>query len=284
MEEERKNLLQSLSGYEANMAEVATLLQQQPDNVELLELRKELRLAIQKTSEELEAPTQKGGKEEKEILHLMVGEYCTAKYSKDGRFYTARVETIEENRYNVHFAGYGLGEEACEFVKKEHTRKYRNPDLDLLRNGDRCWAVWKEDGMWHEGTVETTSEGGNFWVTFARLGVEEVDIHHIRPTEESLENKKRLRKEAFVDESGGKRRKKSTALLEKEAEGQKRQDAWKSFVTKKKKGKTKSVGKPSIFKSPDTLGGRVGVTGSDHRQHFLGAVKPTAPLRRPHRS
>eukprot|EP01028_Stygiella_incarcerata_P000213 TRINITY_DN1029_c2_g1_i1.p1 TRINITY_DN1029_c2_g1~~TRINITY_DN1029_c2_g1_i1.p1 ORF type:complete len:304 (+),score=103.55 TRINITY_DN1029_c2_g1_i1:59-913(+) len=284
MEEERKKLLHSLSEYETNMAEVATLLQQQPDNGELLELRKELRLAIQKTKEELEASTQKEGKEEKEILQLNVGEYCTAKYSKDGRFYTARVESIEENRYNVHFVGYGLGEEACEYVKKEHTRKYRNPDLDLLRNGDRCWAVWKEDGLWHEGTVETTSESGNFWVTFGRLGVEEVDIHHIRPTEESLENKKRQRKEAFVDEAGGKRRKKSTALLEKEAEGQKRQDAWKSFISKKGKGKTKSLKKTSMFKSPETLTGRVGVTGSDRRQQSLASAKTTGPLRRPHRS
>lgn len=166
--------------------------------------------------------------------------------------------------------------------------------LTQFQVGSKVQAVFSEDGQWYDATVEgVTAEG--YAVTFDAYGnKEEVTSMHIRPRIEETDlytgvaAPKRMKVEEKIlpkelpksivigeedDENTKERKRKQIKayksrqrMQQKDLEQTERQNNWQGFLAGK--GKKKKVGfftgrkKDSMFKSPDSIDGRVGVTGS----------------------
>eukprot|EP01121_Diplochlamys_sp_Union-15-3_P014773 TRINITY_DN4759_c0_g1_i1.p1 TRINITY_DN4759_c0_g1~~TRINITY_DN4759_c0_g1_i1.p1 ORF type:complete len:275 (+),score=64.92 TRINITY_DN4759_c0_g1_i1:133-957(+) len=161
-----------------------------------------------------------------------------------------------------------------------------------LAVGTKCEAIYSVDGVWYDAKIDRITDEG-FVVTFTGYGNTEVVPPNFIKLKEEKQFKKRKR-EDFSTASAAvlqnipkslqilptdsekvrkvkKRRVKAIKakgkLQKVEAERNERKKNWQSFVsgfgTKKKTGfYTGTVRKQSIFRSPDSVEGKVGVTGS----------------------
>jgi len=160
--------------------------------------------------------------------------------------------------------------------------------------GMQCEAKWSEDDEWYKATINNFNEFGVV-VKFSEYGNKEVvNPDNIRQRQETYltENMKKRKRKAVesasasnLDEKGDliippslrildtdsenerrdkKRRirsiKSKNRLKKSEETRNKRKDDWKSFQTGGNVIKKKKLS--SIFSSPDSIMGRVGVTGS----------------------
>jgi len=165
------------------------------------------------------------------------------------------------------------------------------PFSPSFSNGTRCLAKYDEDGLWYEAVIESVpiSPEDKYLVSFTDYGNQAyVGSDSIT----SLKNDGKKRKEKYpaddVDSSNvfipkslkilptdseevrqSKKKRmhviKSQSRLKKlEEDRQGKKNAWQEFTTKASKTKTAgpALKKDSIFKSPDTVDGKVGVTGS----------------------
>eukprot|EP00873_Tetraselmis_striata_P027861 jgi/Tetstr1/448125/TSEL_035419.t1 len=166
--------------------------------------------------------------------------------------------------------------------------------------GHACRAVWSEDGEWYDAQVTAVTPAGGFLVQFEGYEEsEEVSMACIAPPPEVEEvykgvnapKRRKVEEEAAPvaeipksliieqgdDEKTIQRKKKAMKKLKSERRFQEmdqaqksRQQSWQSFqkgkgVSKKKKGFFTGRKKESMFKSPDSLDGKVGVVGSGNR-------------------
>jgi survival-of-motor-neuron-related-splicing factor 30 len=162
-----------------------------------------------------------------------------------------------------------------------------------LRVGSRCMAFWEEDGLMYEAVIEelpSPENGNKFSVTYVGYGNRgKLTSDKISPL---LNNKKKrdapdeelsmtsdnkivipkylkiLPTDSEEVRQSKKRRikaiKSQMRAKQLEEERTKQKTAWQEFNLKGSKLKTSSVPgrKESIFKSPDSVQGKVGVTGS----------------------
>jgi len=161
----------------------------------------------------------------------------------------------------------------------------------------RVQAIYHADGLWYDAVVDAITDAGLYKVTFTGYGntqdTKEEEIQEPPPPKPETEKKKRKKLEDHLElnEAGEfiipknlqilphdseevkakKKRKiknlKSAFRLKKAEKARaEKQNTWKKFADKKvgkrKVGFMTGMRKESIFKSPDSLTGKVGVTGS----------------------
>ncbi|KAI6660242.1 Survival of motor neuron-related-splicing factor 30-like [Oopsacas minuta] len=143
-----------------------------------------------------------------------------------------------------------------------------------LTKGDRCLAIWPQDGKYYPGViVDLTSGDGKCTVKFEYYNVtERVDIAQLRPNHNPPGSfKKRFEKSAMNNDRKRKRpdekEYKKNKALKKEQKFKERDEAsakeirkWQDFRSKTSKNKMISAKqKSSIFSVPDAIEGKVGV-------------------------
>nr|CAD7194676.1 unnamed protein product [Timema douglasi]CAD7399506.1 unnamed protein product [Timema poppensis]CAD7573469.1 unnamed protein product [Timema californicum] len=135
--------------------------------------------------------------------------------------------------------------------------------------GDRCLALWREDGQYYEATIEDiTQDGEEVSVVFDNYKNSDVTtlslLREIRGggnlvSESGVEGKSK--KQVITKQREYQKKKKMKKLqrykqMEEEREGEK--NKWLAFKQSNKSAK-KVMTKKSIFASPDNVNGRVGI-------------------------
>ncbi|GFQ93803.1 survival of motor neuron-related-splicing factor 30 [Trichonephila clavata] len=131
--------------------------------------------------------------------------------------------------------------------------------------GDGCLAPWSEDGLYYEAVIDDITEDGQCTVNFAAYGNTDVcDAEQLRSLDKdhrdfsdgSSKSRKQLL-QAHKDYKKKKAQKKAQRMKQLEEEREKEKVKWHSFNAKafNKKGHVKK----SIFASPDNINGRVGI-------------------------
>lgn len=135
--------------------------------------------------------------------------------------------------------------------------------------GDKCMAVWSQDGQWYEAELEEVDmENGTAAVTFTGYGNAEVvplsslkQPHEGRGPEEDG-SKAKSRREMIQEQREYKKKKaqkKVARLKEIEQEREQQKSKWQQFNNKAYSKNKKGQVKRSIFASPESVNGKVGV-------------------------
>eukprot|EP01097_Dermamoeba_algensis_P003163 TRINITY_DN2269_c0_g1_i2.p1 TRINITY_DN2269_c0_g1~~TRINITY_DN2269_c0_g1_i2.p1 ORF type:complete len:257 (+),score=59.84 TRINITY_DN2269_c0_g1_i2:57-827(+) len=224
-EESVTELQDKLNGCQESLQQLEEGLILDPNNEELKVLKQSLLEGMQVIQELLKEKLSNGEGEEPQFE---VGAEVTAKYSVDGVWYDATLlELTEEGLFRVQYKGYG-NEELLppSSIKAKDKKRKAADDADL-------------DGEDDEGEIKIPK------------------ALQIKPTDsEEVKQQKKRKQKAFRNQQ---------RLKKLEEERNLRKNAWLQFTTKKVKPKVgyfTGKKKESIFKSPDSVDGKVGVTGS----------------------
>lgn len=140
--------------------------------------------------------------------------------------------------------------------------------------GDPCQAPWSEDGQFYEATIEDLTSDGQCNVVFhylpnGKFKVSEVCLVSLLKPSETQRKKKdapgAAKKDSKLSRDQIKKRqqKKQSRFKDLEEAREKDKNKWKQFnakaANKGLKGATTLIKQNSIFKSPDSVQGRVGV-------------------------
>ncbi|MCO5589257.1 hypothetical protein L7F22_043223 [Adiantum nelumboides] len=252
IEELKANLL----NYREQLQHVEGLLAGDPRNAEYEEVRRGLREVIELTedllpSDELDAnhelKRRSGANNERpDSERFSVGTKVQAVWSGDGEWYNATVEAHTSLGYLVVYDGWGNKEEV---------------DFDNVRDLD-------ESSEQRNALLDVEKAAEATRLALKRKIAESADTEIVP---KNLPLKLQIKPDDPEDVKAAKRKKihafKSRMRLEKmEFAQNKRQNAWHQFQSSK--GKSRKVGfftggkRESIFKSPEDVKGKVGVTGS----------------------
>ncbi|KAG8551339.1 hypothetical protein GDO81_004068 [Engystomops pustulosus] len=136
--------------------------------------------------------------------------------------------------------------------------------------GDRCMSTWTEDGQWYEAEIEEIDEeNGTAAITFLGYGNAEVtSLLNLKPVEEGRKAKEdsgslpMSKKEMIAQQREYKKKKalkKAQRIKELEQEREDQKDKWQQFNNKAYSKNKKGQVKRSIFASPESVTGKVGV-------------------------
>ncbi|PVD31943.1 hypothetical protein C0Q70_07369 [Pomacea canaliculata] len=140
--------------------------------------------------------------------------------------------------------------------------------------GDRCLAMFSDDGQYYEAVVEEILEDGACTVTFSEYGNTDVtQVGMLKPIEEDKKRvaesasgpdakKIKSKKDLMAEQREYKRKKsqkKAQRLKQLEEERESEKNKWLDFNAKVFSKTTKGKVKKSIFATPDSINGRVGV-------------------------
>ncbi|XP_059486317.1 survival of motor neuron-related-splicing factor 30 [Neocloeon triangulifer] len=213
----------SLQNYKLQLQQVEAALTTDPENAELLKLKEDLQEVIALTSDLAKA-------------------------------YTEELEKKQAGKKKNEASGSGTG------VRKD------------WKIGDRCLAIWSQDGLYYDATVgEVDLAAGEVTVLFdSYQHSETLKIEQLRDLEqkESLKRKmteglmagSKMKKQMMQQQKEylkKKKQKKQQRMKEIEEVRETEKNKWLSFTNKS--SSKKGVVKKSIFASPETTGGRVGV-------------------------
>ncbi|KAF3708140.1 Survival of motor neuron-related-splicing factor 30 [Channa argus] len=136
--------------------------------------------------------------------------------------------------------------------------------------GDRCMAVWSQDGQVYEAEIEEIDhENGTAAVTFTGYGNAEIipllnlkAVEEGKRFEEDGSMKPKSRKEQIAEQREYKKKKaqkKVQRMKELEQEREEQKSKWQQFNNKAYSKNKKGQVKRSIFASPESVNGKVGV-------------------------
>lgn len=136
--------------------------------------------------------------------------------------------------------------------------------------GDRCLAMWSQDGQIYEAEIEEIDrDNGTAAVTFTGYGnAEVIPLQNLKAVEEGklLEEdgsvKPKSRKEQIAEQREYKKKKaqkKVQRMKELEQEREEQKSKWQQFNNKAYSKNKKGQVKRSIFASPESVNGKVGV-------------------------
>ncbi|XP_030603645.1 survival of motor neuron-related-splicing factor 30 [Archocentrus centrarchus] len=136
--------------------------------------------------------------------------------------------------------------------------------------GDRCMAMWSQDGQVYEAEIEEIDrDNGTAAVTFTGYGnAEVIPLQNLKAVEEGkrLEEdgsvKPKSRKEQIAEQREYKKKKaqkKVQRMKELEQEREEQKSKWQQFNNKAYSKNKKGQVKRSIFASPESVNGKVGV-------------------------
>ncbi|KAK3912644.1 Survival of motor neuron-related-splicing factor 30 [Frankliniella fusca] len=148
-------------------------------------------------------------------------------------------------------------------VKAPKPQRAEEPDSPVStakqwKAGDKCLAIWSEDGQYYEATIEEITNGEDVSVIFdAYQNADVCNINLLREVSTAADNDKN-KKHPMSKQREYQKKKKQKKLqrfkqLEEDRETEK--NKWLAFATKKKGGCLKK----SIFASPESVSGRVGI-------------------------
>lgn len=141
----------------------------------------------------------------------------------------------------------------------------KNKNKKMWRIGDTCMAKWNDNGQYYEARIDTINPDGQVNVTFEAYknrGVSTlVELKEFTGQKRVLTEAEKL-KRAKMNNKEYLKKKKAKKMqrfkeLEEERETEKRK--WLAFTTKASKNKKIGVKNKSIFASPDSVNGRVGI-------------------------
>jgi len=236
-----EELKANLKSYQEQYNEVLVTLSAAPDSEELIKLKNDLAELIRATSELLGLPEQPLAKEEPELKTQIpvaslavpkfeIGAQVQGRYTADKKWYKAVVTSISERIgeffYDVTYLDYGNSEELPETDIRELPNKRKREEP----------------------------------VPEKPLEVKELPIpKHLKILPSDTPAAREVKKKKIH------RIKSKNRLMKAEVNRNLKQNAWQQFLkggNKKKTGFFTGRRKESIFKSPDSVTGKVGVTGS----------------------
>lgn len=277
-------LKSKLDTYHDQKSQVDELLATDPDNAQVATLVTQISEAIKVTRDMIDQRWKQ--LKEKEEEKYVVEAVCEAKYDREG-WYTCKVEEVvlpadedDDKKWLVSFFGFpGQPLHECTL---HQLRPFKPPPADKLVPGSVCKAVWK--GQYCEAVIDTVTAKNTCWVTFKGYQTsEEVPLYLIR-----LHHQKdmKLKRPALMENAAALAAKKKQKVekqkqraedREKEMEGAKQ--GWQNFAgkmarSKKLGGLFHTKGKESLFRSPESLDGKVGVMWSDKGMTEGSKFKP----------
>lgn len=137
--------------------------------------------------------------------------------------------------------------------------------------GDRCMAVWSQDSQVYEAEIEEIDrENGTAAVTFSGYGnAEVIPLQNLKVVEEGKRThvidgsgKPKSKKEQIAEQREYKKKKaqkKVQRMKELEQEREDQKSKWQQFNNKAYSKNKKGQVKRSIFASPESVNGKVGV-------------------------
>ncbi|KAB5562566.1 hypothetical protein PHYPO_G00019380 [Pangasianodon hypophthalmus] len=143
------------------------------------------------------------------------------------------------------------------------------PPKHSWKVGDRCMAMWSQDGQQYEAEIEEIdSENGTAAITFTGYGnAEVVPLHALKAAEQAKSSKEegsrpKSKKELQAEQREYKKKKaqkKVQRMKELEQEREDQKSKWQQFNNKAYSKNKKGQVKRSIFASPESVNGKVGV-------------------------
>ncbi|KAJ1954663.1 hypothetical protein IWQ62_005707 [Dispira parvispora] len=230
---------QELAGYRDQLNQVELLLKEDPSNADWVKLKTDLVEIINLSEGLLKPPAKPTSQTEPDSTSWKPGDKCLAKWSVDQQFYEAEIQTITP-QVTVLFTAYG------------NTDVVTFNDLKVLPKDPR--HPGGSSTTHSADTPPTPSRTHSTVGTPGSTNAEGMTPQDSTTMAAAAEPKSKKRKSQRSSASGP-----SKAKLQKD-----RQNSWLNFVQKKgKKKKTASaVNTTSIFASPTTTQGKVGVVGS----------------------
>eukprot|EP00826_Nyctotherus_ovalis_P004462 TRINITY_DN10970_c0_g1_i6.p1 TRINITY_DN10970_c0_g1~~TRINITY_DN10970_c0_g1_i6.p1 ORF type:complete len:336 (-),score=111.69 TRINITY_DN10970_c0_g1_i6:17-1024(-) len=209
------------------------------------------------------------------------GKICAALFEEDHRWYAARVLSADEKAQTAEVLWLGFKEKTT--LPAKYVKMQKTPEPNELPSGTYCEAIYTEDGRWYSCTIDRVVEDG-YQIKFKKYSTQRVvPIEYIRtmkdgkPIRRPIEEMSTFKvpehlKVRPTDTAEQKRQKKRKVKLIKQhaktkaadKDAKERQNMWQQFnssAAKHKKGYYALKKGESIFKSPDTVEGRVGVMG-----------------------
>ncbi|XP_066140523.1 survival of motor neuron-related-splicing factor 30 [Euwallacea fornicatus] len=143
-----------------------------------------------------------------------------------------------------------------EFVARNRAKK-------MWRLGDVCMAKWSENGQYYEAKIDAIQSDGQVNVTFeayknrgvTTLGELKEFTMQKRATDTDRFKKNKINKEYLKK----KKLKKQMRFKEMEEEREQDKKKWLAFANKAVKTKKSGLNTKSIFASPESVNGRVGI-------------------------
>lgn len=226
-----EDLSTNIDNYRLQLQQVEAALTTSPEDEELLKLKQDLEEVIQLTQE---------------LLRSQIAESAN-KATKEAESSQAQ----ENDDLDALFKSYMNNDE-----EEESSQSKRPEDW---RIGDRCRALWIQDGMYYEGTIEAI-EGQEVSVLFDNDKKNAVVTTLDMIKEIATSDKKNFKKPALSAKMREYQKKKKQKKLQRfkqlEEERESEKKKWINFHSKTSK---KGIAKKSIFASPDTVSGRVGI-------------------------
>ncbi|EGR28814.1 nucleic acid binding, putative [Ichthyophthirius multifiliis] len=215
-----------------------------------------------------------------------IGRLCKVFYEKELKWYHGVVTSVnsDDQIINVQIIGYRDNIQ----IDSVYVKLKPKPDPELFQPGFACEAIYSDDGKYYPCIIEKITEDGRYVVKFKKYNnKEELSLYMLR---ESRKNQQDHRKKRTFDdltefkvpdnlkylpnESEQTRlmkKKKVKALKQQfkqaqlEKSSMEKQEKWKDFKSTaqmKKKEHFSGRTSKSIFQSPETIEGKVGVTNS----------------------
>ncbi|GAB0100234.1 survival of motor neuron-related-splicing factor 30 [Sergentomyia squamirostris] len=218
-----------LQNYKLQLQQVEVALLSDPDNQELLKLKKDLEEVIDLTRDLIKTQLEEQKK----------SSYIEPETEKTTSLYDDDIEQVLQ-------------------------RVQAEADHQKWKIGDKCQAKWTEDGQYYDATIEGITVSGEVSVIFdayqnrSTTQLKELRERKVRnevfPTSSSNKRRHPNQKEYLKK----KKIKKQQRFKELEQERETEKNKWLAFTTKSAKKSGSGVPK-SIFASPDNVNGRVGI-------------------------
>ncbi|CAG5130440.1 unnamed protein product [Candidula unifasciata] len=222
--------IDDLKTYELQLQQVEAALTSDPANEELLKLQKDLKEVIQLTTELLSVPS------------------APAKSSGT----------------TASSASRGFVPKADAGSSDEHA-----PDWKV---GDRCMALWEDDSQYYEALIEEVLDDGTCTVTYTGWNTSTVcPIWQLKPYDPLLKrgikgdaaaDAKKSKKDLIAEQREYKRKKslkKAQRMKQLDEEHEQDKNKWIDFNHKTFSKTSKGKVKKSIFATPESVTGKVGV-------------------------
>lgn len=141
----------------------------------------------------------------------------------------------------------------------------KNKNKKIWRIGDVCSAKWSENGQYAEARIDAINPDGQVHVTFENYknrGIATLaELREYTGQKRVLTEAEKLKRAKMNNKEYLKRKKqkKQQRFKELEEERESEKKKWLAFTTKASKSKKIGLKGKSIFASPDSVSGRVGI-------------------------
>ncbi|RZC34995.1 SMN domain containing protein [Asbolus verrucosus] len=223
--------MDELQNYRLQLQQVEAALLSDPDNKELQKLKVDL----------------------EEVIDLSLDLKNKAEEAANQPEYTEPVGVAEEDEITKSLLAVE------QFVAKNKTKK-------IWRLGDICLAKWSDNGQYYEARIDAIHPDGQVNVTFEAYknrGVttlaelkEFTGAKRVLTEAEKLKRVKMMNNREYLKK---KKLKKQQRFKELEEERETEKNKWLAFTNKAAKTKKSGLKNKSIFASPESVNGRVGI-------------------------